>query len=345
MKILLVRNSRLPVQSYDDPERVVWWLAKALVQMGHDVVLLAKKGSECPFAQVLVLDEKKALEQQIPEDIDLVHFHHEPAEEISKPFLVTCHDHQTEQHTFHSNTVFVSADQAYRNGGSVFVHNGVDFSEYGKPVLDARRMYFHFLGNAAWSGKNVRGAIDLATSLGARLHIIGGTRVNFRKGLRITLNPSVRFHGFLNPEGRNAMLNSSRGLIFPVIWNEPSGLAVPESLYFGCPVFGTPYGALPELLGKKIKTVRPKPGSGIEAFYSEFGCLAVKKSELLEALRNADSYDRQKCHAYAVEHFSSHRMAHDYLHLYEKVLNGHPLHEQRPEITVSSVDKFLPFGV
>ena len=47
---------------------------------------------------------------------------------------------------------------------------------------------------------------------------------------------------------KTGLLNASRGLIFPVRWHEPFGLAVIESLYFGCPVFSTPYGALPELV-------------------------------------------------------------------------------------------------
>lgn len=345
MRILLVLNSKIPIQTYDDTERVIWWLGKALVQLGHTVNYLVKKGSQCPFAPVIPFDEKRPLQEQIPPDIDLVHFHCKPYGEITKPYLITCHENCFDRCVFDRNTVFVSAQHAQRHGGSVFVHHGIDFSEYGTPVLEARRMYFHFLGNAEWSGKNVRGAIDLASKIGARLHVIGGTRVNFRKGLRITLTPNVRFHGTLNPEGRNALLNSSKGLILPVIWHEPFGLALPESLYFGCPVFGTPYGALPELLGKQEpKKHKKEHGKGvIEAFYSDFGCLAVKKSELLEAVKNADSYDPQKCHDYAVAHFSSERMAKDYLHLYEMVLNGHAIHTHEPTIQEIPEDKFLPF--
>lgn len=345
MRILLVLNSKIPVQTYDDAERVIWWLGKALVQLGHTVTYLARKGSQCPFASVIPLDDKRPLQEHIPPDIDLVHFHSKPYGEINKPYLITCHENCFDRCVFDRNTVFVSAQHAHRHGGSVFVHHGIDFSEYGTPVLEARRMYFHFLGNAEWSGKNVRGAIDLASKIGARLHVIGGTRVNFRKGLRITLTPNVRFHGTLNPEGRNALMNSSKGLILPVIWHEPFGLALPESLYFGCPVFGTPYGALPEVLGKH-EPKKPKKDHGkgvIEAFYSDFGCLAVKKSELLEAVKNADAYDPQKCHDYAVAHFSSERMAKEYLHLYEMVLNGKHLHAHEPTITEAPEDKFLPF--
>lgn len=74
MKILLVLNSRIPTSNYDDAERVLWWQARQLTQMGHEPVVLVKPGSVCDFAPVLVLDEKKALAGQVPEDVDVVHF-------------------------------------------------------------------------------------------------------------------------------------------------------------------------------------------------------------------------------------------------------------------------------
>jgi glycosyltransferase involved in cell wall biosynthesis len=343
MKIVLIHNGRIPVQSYEDAERVLWWLGKALNTMGHELVFIVKKGSVCPFGHVIFRDEKLPLSAQIPTDCDLVHFHDDTLPETDKPFLISCYDNYNSAREFHPNTVFLSANHAKRHQGSVFVHPGIDFEEYGAPFIAARRMYFHFLGNAAWSGKNVRGAIDLASQLGARLHVIGGNRVNFRKGLRITLSPSVRFHGTLMPEGRNAMLNSSKGLIFPVIWNEPFGLAVAESLYFGCPIFGTPHGALPEVLGQKAKHKSSQNGV-IEAYYCDYGCLSVKKSELLEALKNADSYDRQKCHDYAVAHFSAEKMAQNYLHLYEKILAGYTLHPKAFSFEGLEDNKSLPFS-
>lgn len=343
MKILLVNNTRIPVHLYGGTERVIWWLGKSLVRMGHEVTYLVKAGSSCPFAKVLTLHEKKPLAAQIPEDCDVVHLHFETNEELPKPHLTTLHGNISEPHTFHPNTVFISGDHARRHGGSVFVHNGLDFEDYGKPDLNNRRLYFHFLGNAAWRVKNVRGAIDLAGKAGERLHVIGGTRVNFRMGLRITLTPHVRFHGMLGGDGKNAILNASKGLIFPVLWNEPFGLAIVESLYFGCPIFGTPYGSLPELLGKKENTERKKGAWNgmVDAFYSDFGCLSVKKSELVDAIKNAESFDRQRCHEHAVEHFSADRMARDYARLYEQVLQGKPLHAEAPVLSEAPTDKFL----
>lgn len=331
MKILIVNNSKIPVHLYGGTERVIWWLGKSLVRLGHEVTYLVKAGSECPFANVLFINDKKPLTEQIPDDCDVVHLHFDAAETLPKPALTTLHHNLSEAHTFHPNTVFVSQNHAQRHGGSVYVHNGIDFDDYGKPDLDNKRLYFHFLGNAAWRVKNVRGAIDLAGKAGERLHVIGGTRVNFRSGLRITLTPHVRFHGMLGGDGKNAIINGSKGLVFPVLWHEPFGLPVAESLYFGCPVFGTPFGALPELLGKKSTPQRKAQWNGtVDAYYSDFGCLSVKRSELVEAMKNAASFDRLKCQEHAVAHFSADLMARNYLQLYEKVLNGHTLHHEPP---------------
>lgn len=344
MKILFVHNALVTTDTYDDAVRALCGLAKALAQMGHEVTILAKNGSKCAFVPLLVLDEKKPVEAQIPPDTDLVHFHSEPKEPVSKPYLITFHGKAAEPRSFDRNTVFVSAQQASEHGGSVYVHYGLDFEGYGPPMLENRRLWFHFTSSAQWGHRNLRGAMDLATRAGTRLHVLGGSRFNLREG-RITLSPSVRFHGHLSPGGRDALLNGSRGLVFPVVWPEPFGLAVAESLYFGCPVFGTPYGALPELLGRNMEGRKTHQGNGkIEAFYSDFGCLSVKKSELLDAIKNADAYDRAKCHAWAREQFSAQRMAENYLQLYTQVLNGHPVHTTPPAFEQVTSDKPLPFG-
>ncbi len=345
MKILLVLNSRIPTPNYDDAERLLWWLARQLHEMAHEPVLLVKGDSTCDFAPVLVLDEKKSLAAQVPEDVDVVHFFYRPAAEMSaelrKPYVITNFENSTTAESFDPNTVFLSANHAARHEAEVYVYPGLDFRDYGSVLLDFPRNYFHFLGDAAWRGRNVRGAIDLAARAGTRVHVIGGARVNFRKGLRITLSPSARFHGVLNRDGRNMMLNGSKGLLFPVLWHEPFGLPVIESLYFGCPVFGTPYGALPELLCRKINTDGRKWTGQVDACFSEFGCLSVKRSELLEAIRHADGFSPERCTEYATDCFSAARMARDYLKLYERVLGGKALHTYTPTMAEAPKNKLL----
>ncbi|MBK8555330.1 MAG: glycosyltransferase [Lewinellaceae bacterium] len=341
MHILIVNQSKIPVHAHGGTERIIWWLGKNLVELGHQVTYLVEKGSECPFAKTLVLDPAKPLDQQLPEDVDLVHLHCEIKPPETKPYLVTKHDNCLTPCLLSPNTVFLSRNHALRHGGSVFVYNGLDFEDYGTPVLEARRMYFHFLAKASWPVKNVRGAIDIAGKAGERLHVIGGSRVNFRRDLRVTFDQHVRFHGMIGGDGKNALINASKGLLFPVLWHEPFGLGIIESLYFGCPVFGTPYGSLPELLGARGGGNYAGSGGKVEAVYSEFGYLSIKKSELVEALKEAGGFDRARCQEYVVENFSAQRMTNDYLALYEQVLQGKPLHAEAPQVQEISSEKFL----
>lgn len=343
MNILLVCDCKLPVSAYDDKARLTWWLGKELARQGHQVSLMLRESLECDFARVLVLNDKKNFNEQIPDDIELIHFQCDPKQTPDRPYLITYHENSSGARSFDPNTVFLSHSHAQLHGGSVFVYPGADFTEYSTPDFSTKRIWFHFLGSALRKGRNIRGAIDLADRVGARLHVIGGSRVNFRQGLRIPLSTTARFHGALSPDGRDAILNASKGLILPVLWHEPFSLSVVDSLYFGCPVFGTPFGALPEQLGKKVNNKNNGlPVSGtVDAFYSDYGCLNVKKAELVEALKNANDYEREKCHEFAVSQFSVQRMAADYLRLYEQVLMGLPLHAVAPAIGAEAGEKLL----
>jgi glycosyltransferase involved in cell wall biosynthesis len=326
LHILIVYNGKIPTPKYGGTSRDVWYLGKELVRMGHRITFLVGKGSVCDFARVIAVDPDAPLATQIPEDVDLVHSHIPIWEPLPKPYMITLHGNSSEEREFDINTTFISRDQASRFGSEVFVYNGLGLEEYGKPQLDNPRSYLHFLGKAAWRVKNLKGSMQIAREAGLPLKVLGGYRVNLKMGMRITLDPRIRFEGMVGGEKKNQLINGSKALLFPVRWNEPMGLAVVESLYFGCPVFGTPYGALPEL-------VTP-----------EFGFLSNKKSELVEALKHVDQYDRKRCHEYICDRFASVHMARNFLPLYEKVLNGEPLNSQAPRLINPDQPRFLPWS-
>ena len=114
------------------------------------------------------------------------------------------------------NTVFVSRNHAVRFGSNCFVYNGID-EDYGKPDFNLRRTFVHFLANAAWRVKNVRGAIRIAREAHIPLHIIGGVRFNFNMGIRFTFDRNAHFHGMKGGEEKNKIINGSKGLLFPVL--------------------------------------------------------------------------------------------------------------------------------
>lgn len=324
MHILFVNKAPIPVVAYGGTERVIWDLGKSLVSLGHQVSYLVPQGSHCDFARVIPIRPGLSWREQVPAGTDLVHFQFNPegADGMDVPYLVTQHGNSVEATPLPRNTVFVSRNHAQRHGSLEYVYNGLDWEAYGPVDFTRPRPYFHFLGKAAWRVKNVQGAIDVALDAGVEMLVMGGHRLNLKRGLRFTWTRRVQFAGMVGGQRKLDMLNASRGLIFPVLWHEPFGLAVIESLYFGCPVFATPYGALPELVPQ------------------DCGVLSASRSALAEAVRKRQ-FDARDCHRQATVQFSAARMAQAYLEKYARILDGETLNPAAPVMTANP--KALPW--
>lgn len=325
LHIVIELNAKIPAVKYGGTERVVWDLGKALTEKGHRVTFLVAEGSFCDFAEVRTLNNEMSLQAQIPEDADVVHLNFRYQHDIRKPYLITIHGNAPAEVVLDKQSVFVSKNHAERYGSSAYVHNGLDWRNYPAPDLKAAKSGFHFLGRAAWKVKNLKAVIQISKKAGVRLNVLGGYRFNFKMGWRFTFDAHVSFKGMVDNQQKAKYLQNSKGLIFPVLWNEPFGLALIESLYYGCPVFGTPYGSLPEIITQ------------------DYGFLSNREDELVEAIKNADCFDREKCHDYAKNKFSAQVMADEYLKLYEKVMNGESLNNSNPQLKEESQPRFLPY--
>lgn len=314
MKIAIVsRNSLIPARTYGGTQRDIWAEAKELSSLGHSVVFLVRAGSSCPFAEVLYHERGRPLNDQIPDDVDIVHYHGNLREPLDKPNMTTVHGNGQPGEVFDINSVFVSRAHARRHGSSRYVYNGLDLDALGSPKLDRPREGVLFLAKASWSVKNLKGSRAIAAKSGKRLHVVGG------RGLSITRR--VKYHGMLGGERKNEAISGRESLLFPVLWDEPLGLAILESLYFGLPVFGTPYGSLPELIDE------------------ERGHLSDSMSELAEALGDAGTYDRRKCHEFIADNFSARKMTEEYMKLFERVLDGEKLNPEPPRTLPSEAGK------
>lgn len=326
MQILIVHIGVIPVQFYGGTERVIWGLGKELTKLGHKVTFLLKRGSYSDFASVIYIDESKSILDQISNNYDIVHFNYQPKgiELLNLPYVITMHGNLNNVSELDKNTIFVSTNHALRYNATSYVHNGLDWSEYLYPDLQKKRDYFHFLGKAAWRVKNVSGAINvIKKTKSEKLKVLGGVRFNFKMGIRFTFSTKISFAGMVGGTKKYNLLNGSKGLIFPVKWHEPFGLAIIESLFYGCPVFGTPYGSLPELITEDV------------------GFLSNKSDELAQAILSADKYSHQRCHEYAMEEFNSKKMALEYLNKYEKVIAGENLNTYPPSLLTIQKQKLL----
>jgi len=310
MKICIVIDCLLPAYLYGGSERVVVWLARGLQELGHKVVFIAKKGSALDFAEVIELDKAKPIDLQVPLDTDIVHLHTDMDFPERFKACMTIHGNTSIARSFHPNTIFCSQKHAHNHGGEAFVHLGLDPREYGAPNYSrSTNAPLIFLGKAAWRLKNVKGAISVARSANKEICILGGTRLNFKMGFRFTFDRHAHFYGMVGGEEKNAILRNASGLVFPVLWDEPGATAVVESLYFGLPIFATPYGCMPELVPSQV------------------GRLSNIAEELAVAASTSEKFDPRVIHAWWSSGFTYLHMASKYLKYYESILDGQNLHD------------------
>ncbi len=328
MNILIVdRGSKIPATKYGGTERIIWALGKELSMMKHNITYLVPEGSECNFAKVLEYNPKVSINKQIPENIDIVHMHFETKETIEKPHVITMHGNAPRNVSLSPNTIFISKNHAERHGSNCFVYNGLNWDDYNNLKIDEKRKYFHYLGRADWKVKNMNGACKIADKANEKLVVMGGSRWNYtnlKRNFKYMISPKTEFKGMVDNTTKMQIMKNSKGLIFPVRWHEPFGLAVIESLYAGCPVFATPYGSLRELVPPEV------------------GVLSDSSMELAEAIKTS-SFSPKTCHEYAVEKFNSKVMAESYLHYYHLILQGKILHTEHPQLKDTTAKSLLNF--
>lgn len=314
MKILHVLLTTMPIppNDYGGTERVLWALYQGQIALGHEVRFLTKSNpNNVPYIQIF--DENKSMDEQTSGWADIVHFHWSYTDEISTPFVCTEHSNNTATHEFHHNTIYLSSKHANNHNAVCYVHNGLYWRDYGEPNLNTPRDYVHFLAKAAWRIKNLQGTVKIAKKANKKLEVLGGNRINIRRNPYIYLSSKIQFHGMVGGEIKNNLIKNSQGLLFPVLWHEPFGLAIIESLYLGCPVIATPFGSLPDIINDDV------------------GIISDSYQILIEGVKNIGKFNRRDCHEYAKSRFNHLVMSQSYIECYEKVLSGELLNPAPPK--------------
>jgi glycosyltransferase involved in cell wall biosynthesis len=323
MKILLVKNSVVPPKDYGGTERVVYWLANSLQKIGHQVTILCAMGSVSSKINIQLIDPSKPIEKQIGDIYDIVHFHDPYKDFLSVPYINTIHGVADPGESYSINSVFVSHNQAKCHAAEAVVYHGLDYSEYGIYNKNQKKDYLHFLAKTRWKIKNIDGAIAIANKANKNLEVMGNNPIE-KVVIKNIFSTSVHFNGMIAGDRKNEIMAKSTGLIFPTLCQETFGLSMFESMYHGCPVYGTTYGSLPELI------------------LPEVGYLAINADDLANAIKNA-SYNFDHIHQYATDLFSAEVMAKNYIKVYEQVLNGQTLNKTEPIYQKEYLDKTFEF--
>jgi glycosyltransferase involved in cell wall biosynthesis len=281
-------------------------LARGLAQLGHQVTLLALTGSRLPEAEVVSLDPGQIrkdgydLTTVVPASADILHTHSPLGTAQDRPQVFTLHGNLRAGTTAPSNTIFLSANHARRHGGTAFVYNGVDPSEY--VIKSEKADYDLFLGRLH-TVKGYRWAIEGAKRTGKRLIVAGGWRPSLRR--------SLRYVGSVDGPRKASLLARAQCLWMPALWDEPFGLTLVEAMMSGTAVLGTRRGALPEIVSPDV------------------GALGDTLEELV-ALRSRVACDLHACRSRAERWFTHTRMAEEYVRMYQHYLSEHELPPGRP---------------
>jgi glycosyltransferase involved in cell wall biosynthesis len=93
-------------------------------------------------------------------------------------------------------------------------------------------------------------------------------------------------------------------LLNPIAWPEPFGMVMIEALATGTPVVTTPCGSAPELITDGVT-----------------GFVCQDAAELVRALADVETIDRNRCRKEAAERFSVERLVDDHLGVYRAAVD------------------------
>jgi glycosyltransferase involved in cell wall biosynthesis len=273
----------VPPRFYGGTERVVSYLTDELVRLGHEVTLFASGDSATRARLVASVPQALRLDPSVRDPIphlmfmlervrqrahefDVLHFHIEPLlhfplfRGMGRKCVTTLHgrlDLPGLRPFFREfgDLPLVSISQSQRAAlpeanWVATVHHGL--SPEVCPFNPAPRgQYFAFLGRVS-PEKGVDRAIEVARRARVKLRIAAKVDLAderyFRERIAPLVGGDVEFIGELAERDKPAFLGNAAGLLFPIDWPEPFGLAIIEAMSCGTPVLAWRNGAVPEIV-------------------------------------------------------------------------------------------------
>ena len=341
----------VPPKLYGGTERVVSYLADELVRMGHDVTLFASGDSNTkarlvacapralrldprvkdPLPHLLLMVEQV---RQRAHEFDILHFHMEPLLHfpafrlLGRKTVTTLHgrldipDLQPLFREFREMPLVSISDNQRRPLPECNWVGTVYHGLAGRvcPFNAAPRGdYLAFLGRVS-PEKGLDRAIQIARRAGVRLRIAAKVDIADERYYReriapLLRDPKIDFIGEVGEEEKAEFLGNAIGLLFPIDWPEPFGLAMIEAMSCGTPVIAWPHGAVPEIIDHGVT-----------------GVVVNSIDEAVAAVEHIGRLDRGRVRARFEERFTAARMAQDYVSVYEALGEERPVRVVKGEL-------------
>jgi glycosyltransferase involved in cell wall biosynthesis len=115
--------------------------------------------------------------------------------------------------------------------------------------------------------------------------------------------PGVEFIGEIGDDQKSEFLGNAAGMLFPIAWPEPFGLAMIEAMACGTPVIAFRCASVPEIVDDGIT-----------------GFIVDTEAEAAEAATRLGQLERSRVRRVFEERFTARRMAEDYLNVYRRLI-------------------------
>ncbi len=174
------------------------------------------------------------------------------------------------------------------------VYNGVDVSRYA--FNQTASDYLLMVGSIG-RHKNQAAAIRVAKKLGMKLVLAGKVREKdyFEELKKDIDGEQIKYFGELEFNQKLKLYQQALVFLFPILWNEPFGLVMIESMSCGTPVIAFRNGAVSEVV------VDSKTGFVVE-----------NEEQMTEAVKKIDSISREECRRHIEDNFTTAKMVDGY---------------------------------
>jgi glycosyltransferase involved in cell wall biosynthesis len=333
----------VPPKYYGGTERVVSYLTEELVRQGHEVTLFASGDSVTKAHLVAACRRSLRLDKhcvdqlshqilmlehvfQRATEFDIIHFHvdylHFP---LSRRQPIT---HVTTLHGRLDIPDLVPLYREFRDmpvisisnmqreplpwaNWQATVYHGIPADMYrfrGEPGR-----YLAFLGRIS-PEKRVDRAIEIAKQVQIPLKIAAKVdpvdKKYFKREIEPLLgNPLVEHVGEIGDGEKNEFLGNAYALLLPIDWPEPFGLVIIEAMACGTPVIAYRGGGVPEVMEE-----------------GHTGFIVEALEDAVRAVRRVPELSRERCREVFEQRFTATRMAHDYVQVYERLINNKQPH-------------------
>jgi glycosyltransferase involved in cell wall biosynthesis len=333
---------RVPPFRYGGIELIVSLLTDELVRRGHQVTLFASGDSITKAQMKSVHNQALRLDPKIKEPgvyelmmlsqvyqqahhFDIIHSHVGYVALPYTPFVKTPTVHTTHGiFTPDNEKIFrqfawepyISISEAQREPrlGLNYIHtvyNGIDPAVYPFQEKAVEPPYLAFVGRIS-PEKGPEGAIKIARASGYPLKMAGKVdpvdKVYFQEQIKPLIDgEQIQYLGEVSHEEKAQLLGGATVTLFPITWREPFGLVMIESMATGTPVIGMAMGSVPEVIA-----------------HGKSGLICHSLQEMIDAIPQAMTLNRQTCRDYVLNRFSVKTMVDEYERAYQMALLGNP---------------------